>query len=95
MPTEINMGKRLKDDMQGIYFFLNNRATAMKVRMCKVNVPGAGIHYHANGNKYVGNFKDGIATRKGVLVQGKVRSMTANGRTNWRDGRGTYKWNVG
>ena len=41
---------------------------------------GAGIYYYANGNKYVGNFKDGMQHGKGVLLGQMVQSMTANGK---------------
>lgn len=49
-------------------FTSSTPATAMKVRMCRVNATGAGIYYHANGNKYVGNFKDGMQHGKGVFT---------------------------
>jgi hypothetical protein len=61
-------------------FTSSTPATAYEGAYVQGERTGAGIYYHANGNKYVGNFKDGMQHGKGCFTWANVASMTANGR---------------
>ena len=51
--------------------------------------------YQSNGDKYVGNFKNGMQDGKGTFTWANGAVYEGSWRNNKRDGRGVYKWSNG
>ena len=56
---------------------------------------GPGVYYHANGDKYVGNFKNGMQDGKGTFTWANGAVYEGSWKNNKRDGKGVYKWSNG
>ena len=54
-----------------------------------------GVYYHANGDKYVGNFKNGMQDGKGTFTWANGAVYEGSWKNNKRDGKGVYKWSNG
>jgi hypothetical protein len=56
---------------------------------------GYGTFQYANGNRYVGNFKDGNPDGQGILYCANGNKYLGHWDKNWRQGQGRYIFNEG